>query len=239
MELKEGFIICTASMKEKLLKESKQIKNYIFLSLEELKKRLTFSLKPNAIFQLMKHYGFSYSLSLEYANAISMIEDKSYSNPKLDSIVSVYRYLKENELLEEDPLFLFRLKQFPVTFIAPEATKEYFSLKRKIEQYTKVYEFYPENKSYVPTVYEFKTILEESLFVMNQIKDLLRNGISLSHIYIVHTNEEYVFLLKRLAKSYGIVIEFDGYQNLLSSSLTQQFLDLSKISFSFQEVLDK
>ncbi|MDE6048031.1 MAG: hypothetical protein K2F56_05315, partial [Anaeroplasmataceae bacterium] len=106
MELAEGFIICNASMKEKILKEARTIKNYIFLTQEELHKRLTFSLKPNAIFQLMKHYGFSYSLSQEYANAVSKLEDKNYSNPKLDSMVSVLHFLKENQLIEEDPLFL-------------------------------------------------------------------------------------------------------------------------------------
>ncbi|MDE6241032.1 MAG: PD-(D/E)XK nuclease family protein [Anaeroplasmataceae bacterium] len=239
MELAEGFIICNASMKEKILKEARTIKNYIFLTQEELHKRLTFSLKPNAIFQLMKHYGFSYSLSQEYANAVSKLEDKNYSNPKLDSMVSVLHYLKENQLIEEDPLFLFRLKQFPVTFIDPLPTKEYFSLKKLTEQYTKVYEVYPQDKSYIPFVYEFKTILEETLFVMNQIKELLRKGVSLNDIYIVHTDEEYRFLLKRLSRSYGIPIEFDGYKNLLSASLIKQFLEACKTLPDFQSVLNQ
>ncbi|MDE5547253.1 MAG: PD-(D/E)XK nuclease family protein [Anaeroplasmataceae bacterium] len=239
MELEEGFIICNASMKEKILKESKTIKNYIFLTQEELHKRLSFSLKPNAIFQLMKHYGFSYSLSQEYTNAVSKLEDKNYSNPKLDSIVSVLRYLKENQLIEEDPLFLFRLKQFPVTFIDPLPTKEYFSLKKLTEQYTKVYEVCPQDKSYTPIVYEFKTILEEALFVMNQIKELLRKGVSLNDIYIVHADEEYRFLLKRLSRSYGIPIEFDGYKNLLSASLIKQFLEACKTLPDFQSVLNQ
>lgn len=239
MELEEGFIVCNASMKEKILKEASSIKNYIFLTQKELKNRLTFSLKPNAIFQLMKHYGFSYSLSLEYANAVTLIEDKTYSNPKLDSIVSVLHYLKEENLLIEDPLFLFRLKQFPLTFIDPEPTKEYQSLKSLAEHYTKVYEVYPENKSYTPLVYEFKTLLEESLFVMNQIKELLRNGISLEHIYVVHADEEYLFLLRRISKSFGIPIEFEGYKNLLSSAFVKKFLELCKSSLSFQIVIEQ
>ncbi|MDE6407911.1 MAG: PD-(D/E)XK nuclease family protein [Anaeroplasmataceae bacterium] len=239
MELAEGFIICNPSMKEKILKEENVIKNYIFLTQEELEKRLTFSLRPNAIFQLMKHYGFSYSLALEYANAVSKLEDKSYSNPKLDSIVSVFRYLKENHLVEEDALFLFRLKQFPVTFIDPQPTLEYQSLKKLTEQYTKVYEVYPQDKNYTPLVYEFKTILEESLFVMNQIKELLRKGISLKDIYIVNVDEEYSFLLKRLSKSYGIPLEFEGYRNLLSASFIKQFLDKCMTNHSFQSILDQ
>ncbi|MDE6656175.1 MAG: PD-(D/E)XK nuclease family protein, partial [Anaeroplasmataceae bacterium] len=239
MELQEGFIICNASMKEKILREAKTIKNYMFLSQAELKKRLTFSLKPKAIYQLMRHYGFSYSLSLEYQEAVSFIEDKEYSNPKLDSIVSVLRYLKEEHLLEEDPLFLFRLKQFPVTFVDPEPTKEYRALKRLVEKYTKVYEIFPESTLYTPTVYECKTILEEALFVMNQIKELLRNGVSLNDIYIVHADQEYSFLFKRLSRSYGIPMQFNGYTNILSSALVKAFLKKCEAHSDFKTILEQ
>ncbi|MDE7161924.1 MAG: hypothetical protein K2N65_04100, partial [Anaeroplasmataceae bacterium] len=66
MEFQQGFIICNAAMKEKILRETTTIQNYIFLSLEELKQKMTYSVKKSAIYQLMKHYGFSYSLSIEY-----------------------------------------------------------------------------------------------------------------------------------------------------------------------------
>lgn len=239
MELEEGFIICNTSMKEKILKETKAIKNYIFLTQAELKKRMTFTVKPKAVFELMKQYHFSYSLSLEYVQAVCLIEDKTYLNPKLDSIVSVFHYLKEHNLIDVDPLFLFRLKQFPVTFIDPEHTKEYQSLKELVESHTRVYEVYPADEHFIHPVYEFKTILEEALFVMNQIKVLLEKGISLNQIYIVHAEEEYEVLLKRLSRSYGIPLDFEAYLNLLSSAYVQEFLKECIVSFSFQEIVGR
>lgn len=224
MDLQEGFVICTNSIKEKILREVQGFYNYIFMTQEELKKRLTFRLKKNAVFKLMQHYGFSYSVSLEYAKAIEYIEDKSYSNPKLDSIVSIFRFLKEQQLLEVDTLFFHRLRQFPVTFVDPEPTKEYITLKTLVSAYTHVYEVYPHSQHYTPKVYEFKTIEEECLFVMNQIKDLLKTGVCFNDIYIVHTNADYVFLLKRMARSFGIPIQFDSYSNILSTQWMQQFL---------------
>lgn len=239
MKLNQGFIICNASMKEKILRETSTIQNYIFLTLEELKRKLTFSVKPNATYQLMKHYGFSYSLSLEYIQAVGWIEDKSYSNPKLDSIVSVYHFLKQENLLLFDDLFLFRLKQFPVTFIDPEPTKEYQKIKEFTQKYTEVYEVFPPSNKYTPMVYEFKTIFDEALFVMNQIKANLRKGTSLNQIYIVHSDKNYETIFKRLSQSYGISMEFDSYQNISSAGIVKKFLKECLSQNHFQEVINQ
>lgn len=237
MELKEGFIICENSIKEKILREIHTFANYIFLTPSELKRRMTFRFKKAAVYALMEHYGFSYSLSLEYCRAIERIEDKAYNSPKLDSIVSVYRYLKQENLLQEDPLFLFRLKQFPVTFIDPEQTKEYESLKRLVSSYTKIYEIETKNEAYLPIVYEFKTSLEECLFVMNQIKELLRKGVSLNHIFLANCDEEYIFLLRRLSRAYGVPIQFEAYKNISSAGIIKQFLKMCETETKFSEIL--
>ncbi|MDE7264097.1 MAG: PD-(D/E)XK nuclease family protein [Anaeroplasmataceae bacterium] len=237
MELKEGFIICSDSFKEKILRETHSIQNYIFLTPSEFKKRITFRLKKSAVFKLMKHYGFSYSISQEYEKALERIEDKTYNHPKLDSIVSVYRYLKQENLVEEDPLFLIRLRQFPVTFIDPEHSKEYEALHRLTASYTEVYEVEPVKSSYVPVVYEFKTALEECLYVMNQVKELLRLGISLNHIYLANCDEDYIFLFRRLGKAFGIPIQFDAYKNISSAEIVQQFLKMCEIEDSFSKII--
>ncbi|MDE6584215.1 MAG: PD-(D/E)XK nuclease family protein [Anaeroplasmataceae bacterium] len=237
MNLNEGFIICDTSMKEKILREVTTIKNYIFLTLEELKEKLTFRLKPKTALCLMQQFGFSYSLALEYCHAITKIEDKDYGIPKFDQIVSVLRYCKKEDLIETDPLFMYRLKQFPVTFLQPNASIEYERIKAMVSAITSVYEVNPYEQSFTPTVYEFPVILDEVLFVMNQIKNLLRKGINLNHIYLVHTDETYELLLKRLSKSYGIPIQFRSYKNICSSVLIQNFLKECKTKNSFDEVL--
>ncbi len=238
MQIKEGFIICNNSIKEKILKEVKGIKNYIFLTLNELTDKMNFTVKKSAVYRLMKEYNFSYSLSLEYIKAVKMIENKKYLNPKLDSITSVLNYLNMNNLIEKDTLFFHKLKQFPVTFICPDYSKEYNKIKDTVSFYTEVYELDINDNKYLPTVYEFNTILEEVLFVMNKIKELIKKQVSLNNIYILNTNDDYLFLLNRLAKSYQIPIEFKGYNNILSSTIVKDFLNKCLEFNNFNEILD-
>lgn len=237
LELKEGFIVCNPFMKEKISREQQEIKNYIFLTQEELRDKLSFQIRKPAVYQLMKHYGFTYTLCLEYLEAVRWIEDRVYSNPKLDSIVSVFHFLQEHNLLEKDPLFSFRLKQFPVTFIEPEPTKEYLKLKKKVSEVTSVFEFYRNSINCQPSLYEFSTILEETLFVMNQIIKLVEKGISLNRIYILNADHSYEFLFKRLSKSYLIPMQFEAGKNIMTSSFIQSFLDLCEKEGTFKEIL--
>ncbi len=44
MELREGFIICDSHMKEKISREQQEIKNYIFLTQEQLQDKLNFQI---------------------------------------------------------------------------------------------------------------------------------------------------------------------------------------------------
>ena len=96
MELREGFIICDSHMKEKISREQQEIKNYIFLTQEQLQ-IIKFQIHKSAVFQIMKHYSFSYTLSLDYLQAIRKMKKGTYNNPKLDSIVSVMQYLEEKK----------------------------------------------------------------------------------------------------------------------------------------------
>lgn len=237
MQINEGFVICNNSIKEKILKEVNGIKNYIFLTLDELSNKMNITVKKSAVYRLMKEYNFSYSLSLEYIKAVKMIENKKYLNPKLDSITSVLNYLNDNNLIDKDTLFLHKLKQFPITFICPDHSKEYNKIKEAVSLYTDVYEIDINNNKYLPKVYEFNTILEEVLFVMNKIKELIKKQISLNNIYIVNTNDDYLFLLNRLSKSYQIPIEFKGYNNILSSTIIKDFLNKCLEFNNFNEIV--
>ena len=125
MEIKEGYVICSSNRKEKILRQVKEFKTYIFLTETELFEKLTFSVRKKAVYLLMKKYGFSYGLALEYIAALPYVEDKTYNHPKLDSLRSVFQYLNEKHCIIRDELFLYRLKQFPVTFVEAVASKEH------------------------------------------------------------------------------------------------------------------
>lgn len=238
MDLQEGFIVSNSIEKEQLLRGQQGFKNYKFLTPEELREKLTFTVSKGAVLALMKKYNFSYALAKEYIEAISKVENKFYNSPKLDSIVSVYRFLEENGYFIRTPLFPYYLKQFPLTFLEPDNSKEYQKLKTMVEQYTSVFEYRQTRTPYQHKAYEFTTILEECLFVFNQIIDLLRTGISPKQISIFHADDSYQYVFRRLAKSYKISINFPSTTNILSLPIIQKFLKSCQIAVNFNQALE-
>lgn len=236
MELSEGYIVCSKEMKEKILREQKSFQNYIFLNQRELEIKLSFDIAKSAPYRLMRKYDMSYSLATECLSYLHYIEDKCYADEALDSLVSIYHYLKEEELLLQDDLFLFRLKQFPVTFINPIFSKEYYQLKEKLEQITIVKEVFTKQENYQPVIYEWNTILEECLYVFSEIKKLLRQGVSLNHIFIINAGLDYQFLFRRLARSFSISTEFSPIKDIRSTSICKQFLNNCYKCDSFEAV---
>ncbi len=233
----EGYLICNTEIKEKILKEKKDFKNYIFLSKEELLEKLTFHISKKAYFKVMKKYGFSYAFTKECLQKLYYIEDQKYHDVKLDSLVSIYHYLKQESLLEHDPLFPIRLKQYPVTFIDFASSKEIDFLKRKIEPITSVYETTYHQGEIVPTVYDFKTIKEECVYVFTEIKKLLLAGISLNQIVIFNADEQYQFLFHRLAKSFGISLEIPPVKNISNAPYIKEFLTYCDQKDDFTQIL--
>lgn len=236
MQLDEGFIVCSKETKEKILREQKAFKNYIFLNQRELELKLSFDVSKTAIYRLMRKYDISYSLVLECLSYLPYIEDKCYKDEALDSMVSMYHYLNEEKLLLKDDLFLFRLKQFPVTFVDPIFSKEYLRLKEQLQKLTAVKEVLTSKESYQPVIYEWNTILEECLFVFSEIKKLLQKGISLNHIYIINAGSDYQFLFQRLAKSFSMSIDFPPVIDIRSSSICKQCLENCLKYDTFEQV---
>lgn len=240
MLINEGYVICSNDYKNNLLKEKKNgFVNYIYLSYEELLEKLAFKVDPKALVYLVENYNFSYSLAKEYINKLKWISNINYNNPKLDSMVSVYNALKDMGYILENKLFTIRLRQFPVTFIYPSYSKEYYLLKNIVKKYTKVYEINMDSSDILPESYRFNTIGDEVLFVLNKITDLLKNGISLNNIYIAGASEDYIYLFKRLARTYNVTMEFPKIKNVLSSDYIKKFLVLCESSLSFNDILEQ
>lgn len=236
-EFREGYLIASPAFKERFLKRKQTtFKQYIFLTYEELHQRLFFKIKPKALLSVCDRYGFGYALAEKYLEAIPYVEDTTYQDPTLDSLVSVYRFLKQQNDLVEDPLFLLRLKQYPVTLIDPAEGEQTERLIRKLKQYTEVFTFSSSEHSYRPTVYEFATMEEECRFVVTEIHRLLQNGVDKNHIFLAGLDQMTVFILKRLANHYHFTIEFLPSFNILSTDFAKRFLSLLKTESSFNEV---
>ena len=239
MELKEGFIICDSKTKESILKSQNGFKNLIFLTLNDLKDKLLGYAVKSSIFEIMSKYEITYDMANEYIKYMPFIEDKYYSNEKLDSILSCKKYLIKMNLYKYDYFFKYRLSQFPVTFIDSSKSHVFEYLKNEIAKYTEVYVVDEANKDSLPIVYEFNNSYDEELYVCNKIYELINSGVKGSKIHIANMNASYEFIFKRLAKSYNIPIKFNKDTNILSTKIANDFISLCNELDNFNEIFDK
>jgi len=239
MEIKEGFVICDSYKKEEIIRNSKGFKNYIFLSFNDLSSRVLGSCKKEAIFLLVDKYSLSYEEAKEYIKYIPYVENKSYNNLKLDSIVSAKNLLIENNLFSKDDFFLFRLNQFPVTFIDVDDNILARRIKDIIKDYTEVIEYNSCENEYKPLVYEFNDIYDECLYVFNEVAELYKKGISLNKIFINNVDSSYSFIFRRLSRSYNIPINLPNDKNISSLEIANEFIRLCDIESTFSDILDK
>jgi len=239
MKLKEGFIICDSYMKEQIIRENKDFKNYIFLSVNELEAKLLGRHKPEAIFLLVDKYSLSYEEAEEYLRYIPYIEDRGYKSLRLDSLASAKRLLCDAGLFDKDDFFIYRLNQYPMSFIDIDDTVQVRRIKDIVSAYTEVIEINNEANKYNPCVYEFNDIYEECLYVYNEIAELYKKGVSLNKIYINNVDKDYAFIFRRLAKGYNIPINLPADANINSLAIANEFLMLCDIEKSFKDILEK
>lgn len=239
MELKEGFIICDNNTKKRIIKEEKKFKNYIFLSFNELKNKIYGCCDKESVVVLMNDYSLSYDLALEYIKYIPYVDDVCYNDMKLDSIVSAKNHLISLGLFKRDDFFMYRLRQFPLTFIEPIDNVEYKKIKEIVEKYTQVFEYEIAKKQYKNVVYSYNTITDEVLGVCSKIVGLIKQGVSKDNIHILNMNSDYEYEFKRIAKNFNLPISYTSSKNISYLPISKLFLSSLNECATFTEVLDK
>lgn len=239
MELKEGFIICDNNTKKRIIKEEKKFKNYIFLSFNELKNKIYGCCDKESVVVLMNDYSLSYDLALEYIKYIPHVDDVCYNDMKLDSIVSAKNHLISLGLFKRDEFFMYRLRQFPLTFIEPIDNVEYKKIKEIVEKYTQVFEYEIAKKQYKNVVYSYNTITDEVLGVCSKIVDLIKQGVSKDNIHILNMNSDYEYEFKRIAKNFNLPISYTSSKNISYLPISKLFLSSLNECATFTEVLAK
>ena len=234
--LKEGFIICEEEEKRRILEENK-MKNYIFMTPNIFLKNIYGVVKNEALFSLMEKYSLSYDLAKEYMKYIPYVSDKTYNDEKLDSLVSAKSYLKKMGLIEDNPLFSYRLNQFPITFLTANIKKEIQNIIPTLQEKTKVILLNKESKELKPNVYEYKSITEECYGIMNEMKKLHQEGIPYQRMYLMNMSSNHEFIFKRLSKTYNIPIRFKPIRDITHTNFAKEFFNLLKEKESFSEIL--
>ncbi len=234
--LKEGFVICEEEEKRRILEEN-TMKNYIFMTPNILFKNIYGGVKKEALFSLMDQYSLSYDLAKEYMRYIPYVVDKTYNNVKLDSLVSAKSFLMKMGFIEDNPLFNYRLNQFPITFLTSNPTKELQNIIVELKKKTEVILFTKESLKLKPNVYEYKSIKEECYGIMNEMKRLHEEGIPYQRMYLINMSSNHEFIFKRLSKTYNIPIHFKPIRNITHTAFAKKFLHLLEEKESFSEIL--
>lgn len=219
-----NLIICENDYKKNILK--KMSDGHLFLNVKFMTKReffesYLFKVKDEAIYELIKKYGFKIDIAKMYIDNLFFIEDKTYDNRKLDFLNEIKTFLKEKDLLIFDDSFKEYIKRFKIFVIGYEYLENYEieafnSLNAKIVKTNGTYE--------LKDVYEFDTIEHEIEFVLNKIAELIASGIDVNNIKLTGLNDEYYIPLTRLAKMYNIPIKIPKTNTLYASSITKDFL---------------
>lgn len=236
-EDKEFFIICSKEDKKKII-DQMSCKNKLyhvhFFTMSKIKKKLFFDYSKECIYEVANYLKVKPSVAKVYIENLYYVEDKKYNNAKLDTLVSLKKYLDEKSLLIYDKYFLSYIqnKNF-IVYNFSFFSKFQSRMLDCIKEYASVLFYEEEKKVYKPVVYHASTLEEEVEFVCNKISDLLFNGVDINKIKIVNVNQDYDYAVERLFGFYHIPICTNSSTSLLGTMIGKKFVvnynrDISK-----------
>ena len=156
--IEEGIVICNNDKKMEILKNQTELKNYTFFSIEQLCQKLYGFCDNKAMLFMKEKYQLSFDLIDEYIKYIPFVNDNTYNNLKLDSLLSAKKALINNNYFIYDKNFLNLLKQYPVTFVDVKNNIFTNRLREIVKKYTIVYDYNTAYSINKPIVYEFNDI---------------------------------------------------------------------------------
>lgn len=198
-------VICPNNIKMDILKkinEEKKIINLKFYTLNEFKNAYFGIYKTEAIYYLMKKYGYKYDVALTYL-------DNYYFN------FTLKKELEENNLIKKEKLNIKK-----IIIIGYNKIDKYILDEIKKYNY-EIIEYSQEN--YHNKVYEFTTMEDEINFVIKNIIDLQKN-INLNDIYLVNVGNEYINTIQKIFKFNNIPINLNIKKSIYGTKIVKDFL---------------
>lgn len=235
--LQSGIIICSNDYKQQILeKETKIFQKYKFLTLQELKENIFFSISKKAIYLLSKHFQIRPEIASSYLN--SLYYTFPDTTEKFERLNKIKDFLKKEGALKDNPNFLNFIKDKTITFVGYPLTKELEWLKGICAKVGNVIVLEsPKEERRELELHYFLTIEEEIYSVCSRINQLLNQGVSPSNIKITNYKEEYWFYLKLYGDFFNLPIHLQDRKGILTKEVTQKFLELCQTASSFSEII--
>ena len=168
------------------LEKSNVIKYVKLMTFNDLKYGLYFDYSNKSIYHVMKHFNLTYNIAKSYIDNLYYIEDEKKDNDKYKYLNTIKEYLVDNNLLENDKLFIPLLKSKTNMYVYGFSSISKFNkhLLDKASKYINYEIITDETDSYKHEVLEFKSIEDEVSFVAESISNLIEKGIDLKKIFI-------------------------------------------------------
>ena len=204
-QVNNGDLIITEN-KNKVLKyfsSKRKLINLKIMTKQEFVNHYFGKIKNEAIYYLMKKYQYCYDIAVTYLKNFLWIEE-------------LYHELKQNNLIEENPLFKKNIKRI----VLLEQVDPF--IQKEIEKYEHI-EFLEEIQNNNPVIYELETLEEEVNYMFLTISNLLKQT-TIQKIYIIDYNKEYQNMIRRYSFLYHITINFNEGKDIYGLIEVQKFL---------------
>lgn len=241
-------LIIPNNIKNKVIKKLSSdsiLLNIKIMSLDEFKNKFYFSYDEKSIYYLMNKYGYKYTIAKEYLDNLYYIIGNDNKNEKIQFLNNIKTELMNNNLLIIDDLFKNTLMNYKIIVYGYDyINKFYKNMFEEVENYTvvKIIEKYKSNNKNL-TIYEFKNIETEIVFVAQRIIDLIKSGVEINKIFISNVSSEYYEVIKRIFKLHNLPITLDENNTIYSTPLVTDFLNNLKqtisIETSINNIVDK
>ncbi len=233
--MKEYILLVPNKTKDKIIQKVRAENpkaNIKLLSLEEFKRRVTFTYDEKAVFHVMQKYQIKRSTALTYLENIYYISDK-LNNPKMDTLKEIKKDLEENNLIEYNPLFIQSLNNKEIIIYGyPYLTK----YQKKVLEIYNYREIKPKTQNHkIEKIYHANSIEDEVIFVGNKICTLLKNNIPIENIKLI-ISSEYPKVVDRIFKFLNIPITISSSSIYSSSTVKKVLNNLDNLPVVLKEI---
>lgn len=221
-------LVVLSSFKQQVIRKLIQqgLRNVKVMTLDEVRRNFYFDYDDQAIYYLMKQYGYQYDVAKMYLSHFYEVDQEDFGSLKIQKIIDLKEELEQRNLLIHHSMFLQYVRNKTLVFYRCDFLH---GIDKKMVDDLKAIcsvEFYKEEtKDYFhECIYQFDTIEEEVYYVASKICSLVEEGYSFSQIKLCGISGEYSSLVKRVFEWYHIPISFmDHY--LYATKIGQDFLE--------------
>ena len=196
--------------------------NIKMYTLKELKSLMCFNYGANSIGYLVDKYNYDIDVAKELIENMYFVESRKYNSNKLNKLVSLKNELIENNLLEIDNMFITFNKNKQVYVFGYDYLDKFE--KKLLKEFSSVKYISKEQKKDNNSVYKFRTLEEEILFIIESIINLINDGVTLDKIHIANTNDDYKKMILKYFKMFNIPVNLDSSTSLYSSVIGNKLI---------------